>query len=503
MARKSRKNPVVLEKSRSDFYNAAGYIRLSVSNKDSSSSIENQKMLIEDWIKQSSDVILHKFYIDTNVTGRIFRRPAFEEMLDDISKGEINCVIVKDLSRLGRDLISTGFYIEKFFPSNNVRFVSINDRFDTLDGITNISFERGSTVRIPIINAFNESIALDIKHKTEAALRAKMESGMFVGPRAPFGYVKSADDRFKLVPDPDAAIIVQKMFELASSGVAVSAIVRYLNEHHVLTPIEYARSKGLTGNYDDGDGIWNSRSVKYMLKNRVYTGVLEQGNGEHVVAGTHEALVNEIVFNDIQKRFTEQSFYLVPKDQVPENILKGKVKCGDCESKMQRRRGTGHADWFFFTCNTNNRVGAERCSGAYIREEDIFKAVYYQLGQYLKAHIMSSTNYQQRKHTLEDEVALCEKALDEVNRIMLRNYERMVLHEITQEEYNERRAIRVKPSEDLEAAKLKIIVLEKAFQTQTLLMKVKDKELPLSEAMNFISKIVVHKERKVAVSFNP
>lgn len=334
MARKSRKNPVVSENNTSDFYSAAGYVRLSVSNKDSSSSGENQKMIIEDWIKQSEDVILHKFYIDTNVSGRTFRRPAFEEMLDDISTGEINCVIVKDLSRLGRDLISTGFYIEKFFPRNNVRFVSINDRFDTLDGITNISFERGSTVRIPIINAFNESIALDIKHKTEAALRSKMEHGMFVGPRAPFGYVKSSEDRFKLITDPDAAVTVQKIFELAASGGAVTAIVRYLNEQHIPTPIEYARTKGLKGNYDDGDGTWNSRSVKYILKNRAYTGVLEQGHGEHVAAGTHEALVDEVIFNDIQRRFAEQSFYLMPRDQVSENILKGKVLCGDCENKM-------------------------------------------------------------------------------------------------------------------------------------------------------------------------
>lgn len=138
----------------------------------------------------------------------------------------------------------------------------------------------------------------------------------------------------------------------------------------------------------------------------------------------------------------------------------------------------------------------------YVREEAIFKAIYYQLGQYLKAHCISSIEYQKRKSILENEVASCEKALDEVNGIMLKNYERMVLREITKEEYIERRSITLKPSNDLETAKLKVTALEKAFREQTLLMRVRDKKLPLREAMNFISKIVVDTGRKVMVAFN-
>lgn len=198
-----------------------------------------------------------------------------------------------------------------------------------------------------------------------------------------------------------------------------------------------------------------------------------------------------------------QSFYLKPNDQPTENILKGKVICGDCGRKIQRRRRTGHADWHFFTCNTNNRVGAERCSGMYIREDDIFKATYYQLGQYLKVHLISSIEYQERKRTLGNEMLSCEKALDETNGIMFKNYERMVLREITQEEYIERRSIRIKPAENLEAAKLKVALLEKGYQEQKLLRKVKDKESALGEAMNLISKIAVGKGRKVSVVFNP
>lgn len=152
----------------------------------------------------------------------------------------------------------------------------------------------------------------------------------------------------------------------------VTAIVRYLNENTIPTPIQYARSKGLTGNYYDGNGSWNSRSVKYILTNRTYTGVLVQWKEKRVVAGTHEPLVDMKTFDTIQKQLQSKTFHLSDPSQSTENILKGKVICGCCGGKMQRKRGTNHADWHFFTCNTNNRLGVCKCTGMYVREEDIF-----------------------------------------------------------------------------------------------------------------------------------
>ena len=130
--------------------------------------------------------------------------------------------------------------------------------------------------------------------------------GSSSGPRAPFGYQKSASKRSQLVPDPIAAITVRKIFELTANGMGVTAIVRYLNEKEIPTPIQYARAKGLTGNYDDGDGSWNSRSVKYILTNRTYTGMLIQGKEKRAVAGTHDALVDKNTFEAIQKGYTSQ-----------------------------------------------------------------------------------------------------------------------------------------------------------------------------------------------------
>lgn len=232
------------------------------------------------------------FYVDDGYSGTSFNRPALKEMIQDIHSGKISCVVVKDLSRLGRDYITTGYYIEIFFPSERIRFVSVNDHFDTIDGITDQNRPLGSNIRVPIINAFNEQISIDIKKKVLEALDMKAKQGIFIGPRAPLGYQKSKLDRNKFVPDPVTSIVVRKIFELAYSGIGVNAIVRYLNEKEIPTPVQYARSNGLNENDNNCDESWSSRSVKYILTNCTYTGMLIQGKEKRVVAGTHEALVD-------------------------------------------------------------------------------------------------------------------------------------------------------------------------------------------------------------------
>ena len=306
MARKSRKHKYK-EELKSPFPVAVGYIRLSVANKEKASSIENQKFIIERWGEQQQIPISH-YYIDNGFSGKFSDRPAFQEMIQDILSGDINCVVVKDLSRLGRNYISTGYYIEVFFPSNGIRFVSVNDQFDTIDGIIYQEHTCSSRIRVPITNTFNEQVSIEIKKKMEATLDMKAQHGIFIGPRAPFGYQKAEDNHDQLIPDPKAAIIIRKIFELAANGIGMTAIVRYLNEKEIPTPIQYARLNGLSGNYDNGNGNWNSRSVKYILTNRTYTGMLVQGKEKRVVSATHEALVDTNTFDAIQKSFNGEHF---------------------------------------------------------------------------------------------------------------------------------------------------------------------------------------------------
>lgn len=374
MARKSRKHPELTIPVSKD---TVGYIRLFVLNKDSHGSVENQKLIIEEWGKRNK-ITISRYYIDNGFSGKRFDRPVFQEMLQDIQKGKIDCVVVKDLSCLGRDYITVGYYLEMFFPSRNVRFISINDQFDTTDGITNrdkSAYIKSST-RIPLINLFNEPVSIEIKMKAEVILDMKAQHREFIGPRAPFEYQKSNGNPSQLVPDPVAAVIVRKIFEMAASGTGVTGIVRYLNERELPTPIQYARVNGLDGNFDDGNGSWNSRSVKYILTNRTYTGMLVQGKEKRVVEATHEPLVDFGTFNAIQKAFQSRAYNVVPQGQSADNILKGKVVCGCCGGKMQRKRDANHADWRFFTCITKNRLGSDKCTGMYAREKDVFNAIY-------------------------------------------------------------------------------------------------------------------------------
>lgn len=263
----------------------------------------------------------------------------------------------------------------------------------------------------------------------------KAQRGIFIGPRAPFGYQKSEKEFGQIVPDPEVATIVKNIFKLFIDGMGITTIVRYLNENTIPTPMIYARSKGLTGNYFDGNGSWNSRSVKYILTNRTYTGVLVQGKEKRVVAGTHKPLVDIKTFDTIQRQLQSKSFHLSDSSQSTENILKGKVICGCCGGKMQRKRGTNHADWYFFTCNTNNCLGVGKCTGMYVREEDIFSAIYYQLKLYIQEHFVSSLEYDEEMTQLKAKL----DAQVEFRHAIAENpamfYEQYILGEISLDEF--------------------------------------------------------------------
>lgn len=500
MARKSRKHqdsdlikfPVA---------DAVGYIRLSVANSEESSSIENQKFIIECWCDQHQIPISH-YYVDNSFSGKRFDRPAFQEMIQDILACKISCVVVKDLSRLGRDYITTGYCIEVLFPTNRVRFISVNDQFDTIDGITNQEYPYSSRIRIPITNAFNEQVSIDIKKKVEVILDMKAQHGVFIGPRAPFGYQKSESNHDQLVPDPKAAIIVRKIFELAAIGNGVTAIVRYLNEKGITTPIQYARSNGLNGNYDDGDGNWNSRSVKYILTNRTYTGVLVQGKEKRAVAATHEPLVDEDTFDTIQKAFQAKAFNLTADGQSAENILKGKVVCGCCDGKMQRKHGTNHAEWYFFTCITKNRLGAGKCTGMYVREEDVFSAIYHQLKLYVNEHFISDSQFKREIRQLNDELLQFEEQYQRALGDSVHHYEKFVNGEISKEQFriaqdaaNEKKATR----DDMVAMRT---AYEKQYHVFCQLLKVSYKEIALSEIMDCIAKIIIHPTKNITVEWD-
>ena len=502
MARKSRKHPApisTLQPSR----DTVGYIRLSVRDKDFSGSIENQKLIIEEWGHQHQVPIM-RYYIDGGFSGNRFNRPAFQQMIQDVLDEKIECIVVKDLSRLGRDHIAVGYHLEILFPQKRVRFVSVNDQFDTTDGMTNQNKEIPiqSSVRIPLINLFNEQVSIETKIKVKELLDMKAQHGEFIGPRAPFGYQKSTLNQNQLVPDPIAAITVRKIFELAANGMGVTAIVRYLNEKEIPTPIQYARSNGLTGNYDDGDGSWNSRSVKYILTNRTYTGMLIQGKEKRAVMGTHEALVDEKTFESIQKSFQARAFNIVSKGQTTENILRGKVICGCCGGKMQRKRGSDHADWYFFTCITKNRLGAGKCTGMYVREEDIFNAIYRQLKVHVSEHYITNLQYKEQIQKFNRQIIELTQTSEKAWANAMKYYEQYVQGETSKEVL--RTALDAAHNAKTVLAEIteQKAAYEKKYAIFHRLLSASSRDIPIIEIMGYIGKIVVDMGREIVVKWN-
>lgn len=390
MSRTSRKNITAL-KNNEKTYCAAGYIRLSVvkDNQDRD-SIENQKSIIQEALEKRGDIVLQQFYVDENVTGTTFERNGLQQMMEDIGQGKIDCVVVKDLSRLGRDAIEVGFYVQHLFPEKGVRFISVLDNFNTLDGITDIASGAAPGFRIPLVNVLNQEYAADISRKTQASIDQNIRDGKCVAARAPYGYTKSSNDCHQLVVDPEAAAVVKEIFAMAGQRISLNEIVRRLNLAKIPAPAAYALENGRQGNFDCGDGLWNSRSVKHILTNRTYAGDLQQGKDETLIENTHEALVPRVLFLHIQENCFQTVLPVTSlKTPVSDNPLKGKVICASCGGKMQRRKGRGNVDWHFFTCITNNRKGCGCDTGMYIREPEILNAIKLEAAKQLSLNRLS------------------------------------------------------------------------------------------------------------------
>lgn len=337
MARKSRKNITTMPDIASNLLKTAVYIRLSVEdNKNRGNSVDTQKQIIENFIAITPELEIYDSYIDNGLTGRNFDRPEFNRMLDDIEKGRIQCVVVKDLSRLGRNSISTGYYVEKHFPLRGVRFIAVNDNFDTAN-----DFNNGSGIILPLKNMINEAYSMDIAKKIKAQQQQAMREGQFVGARPPYGYKKSPEDCHKLVIDEVTAPVVKRIFEMSSEGVGLAPICRALNEDNILPPSQYAQSQGIISHKNLlGNGNWQTRTLMKILSSEVYMGDLVQGKSKSVnrkqmpnsedkwiiVKDTHEPIIDRALFAKVQEIRAEKSEK--KSGEWTENIFKGKIVCG-------------------------------------------------------------------------------------------------------------------------------------------------------------------------------
>lgn len=390
MARKSRKDVVTPEKPKKAYmkiWRTALYIRLSVEfNGKRGDSLETQQQIMEAYIALCPDLEIVGVYTDNGTTGRTFEREAFQRMLADVDAGKINCIMVKDLSRLGRNTIDTGYYIEKYFPLHRVRFIAVNDQFDSED-----SENSGNHLIVPLKNMINEAYAADISKKVRAQQNQAMRDREFVGARPPYGYRKDPDNCHRLLVNEDTAPIVRQIFQWTVDGVALNVIVKRLNEQGVMTPGYYLASIGLiTSKKLMGSGKWQTWTVGKILADEVYTGDMVQGKHTNVghkqvvtkpmdwivVRNTHEPLVSREVFAKAQAVREQMASKYTRTMKVPysENILRGRVFCAHCGKNLHRQRSHGR---YFYRCISNDRMGEGSCTGGIIHlpEPDLFDAI--------------------------------------------------------------------------------------------------------------------------------
>ncbi|MBR5681448.1 MAG: recombinase family protein, partial [Clostridia bacterium] len=386
MARRSRRNALPEETGSERSCRAAVYIRLSVEDSQTgSASVETQQYIIGHFLESHPDIEYFHTYIDNGLTGTNFNRPAFQSMLNDIETGAVNCVVVKDLSRLGRNSIDTGYYIEQYFPQRKVRFIAVNEGYDTADG------NGRPDMMIALRNMVNEAYAADISRKITAAHRQMRKDGKFIGALPPYGYLKAPEDCHKLIVDPEAAAVVKQIFAWAANGMGINTIATRLNEAGVMTPSYRRAEQGLITNEKRlGSGNWQTFTVKKILRTEIYTGDMVQGKSKivarkqiptnpdeyTVVPGTHQSIVSRELFEHVRGILdrTAQICRERKKSAYSPNLLKGKIFCTACGRPLHRQREKRKktADQYFYYCTTNTQVKQDSCPGVIIYEKELF-----------------------------------------------------------------------------------------------------------------------------------
>lgn len=356
------------------------YIRLSREDGDKaeSLSVAHQKMKLIEYIQKIPDATDFELYIDDGWTGTNFDRPDFQRLLQDIRKQHIIGIIVKDLSRLGRDNSKTNYYIHEFFPAHKIRFIAIDDTIDKNYYDCNTS----SDMMIDVKNMLNGFYPRDISNKVRSTFRTKQQAGQFIGAFACYGYRKSPDDHNTLLIDEPAAAVVRQIYAMYLGGIGQNTIAKILNDREIPCPSAYKKLQGL--NYHNSKRLdhttyWTYSSIRNILRNEIYTGVMVQNKSFRqvckkkaitlprdqwiVVPDTHASIIDKETFRKVQNLLTQNTRQTNLKQNM--HPFAGLLKCGDCGRAMCKIKRRGITT---FSCGSYNRYGTSKCSSHYIPE---------------------------------------------------------------------------------------------------------------------------------------
>lgn len=439
-------------------FKATSYIRLSYTDDRSSESdsVSNQRKLIENFTRQNPDIEVVSEKIDDGYSGIIFDRPAFKEMMEDITDGKINCVIVKDLSRLGREYIETGRYLRRVFPAYGVRFIAITDNIDTAHESTS------DDLTVSVKNIMNEAYCRDISIKTRTSLEVKRRNGDFVGAFTVYGYMKSEENKNQLVPDPYASRVVRDIFRMRLEGASASKIAGELNRLGILSPLAYKKNHGLPyakRGYADREGCkWSATTIIRMLQDETYTGTLVQGKQgtphykikqmEQLpesdwirVQDAHEALIERQDFELVQRIRGLDTRTAPEKDTV--YLFSGVLICGCCGSRMTRKTNRVNGkEYHYYYCPTGKKHGC--ANPVMLKEEKLVDCVRDSLKAYIGnvasleamlASIDQSSINKALAKEYGDHISENEHRLEQILEFKSRLYESLVDGMLTKEEY--------------------------------------------------------------------
>lgn len=351
-------------------YKVVGYIRLSKEDKikDESNSVTNQKLIIDLYVKKNENLELIDFYIDDGYSGTTFERPDFKRMIRDITENKVNTIIVKDLSRFGRNHIESDNYLENILPGYNVRFISIIDDIDSLKNPKSVN-----SIAVPLKNLMNDQYARDISEKVRSILKIKQLNGEFIGVTAPYGYLKDSKDKHKFIIDRESSYIVKKIFNMILLGKSRKEIAEHLNNKNILTPSLYKLSKEKTNNEElTLSKKWNAEIVNRILRNETYTGTLIQNiktkpnyrtdklidvnkNEWIVTENHHEPIISKDKFDKVQQ-ILDRKIKVNKNNEI--NLFSGYLKCSHCGNHLIIRKSKNQVYYY--------------CS-SYIKDNSCFK----------------------------------------------------------------------------------------------------------------------------------
>ena len=381
-------------------WNAGLYIRLSREDGDKleSESVSSQRAITEQFVSSHYGIKIYDYYIDDGWSGTGFERPEFKRMFDDITAKRINCVIVKDLSRFGRNYVEAGKYLEVVFPMLKVRFIAVNDIIDSIENPSSMN-----TMIVPIKNIMNDEYCRDISTKVRSSLDIRRRQGKFIGSFAAYGYKKDETDHNKLIIDEEAAAVVRRIFDLFIGGYSMISISRLLNEQGILNPSEYKKSKGYNYKHSHRTQdcrLWCDTTVRRILTNELYIGNLVQKKNEvvsykvHVckavdkdkyirVENTHEPIISKEDFNKVQSLLSRDT-RVSPKNSRL-SVFAGFLKCADCGRAMQKKTITQpYKKYDYYVCSTFRKLDKSKCTKHSIRSDILEETVLAVITKYIQ-----------------------------------------------------------------------------------------------------------------------